>query len=182
MMSQKSSGQEFSKTWFYQRSYASKTRSRVACCQTQKKLGSLDMRLLSARKLDTCEMEVASHKLYSPLNTGVLQFCWPGNKTHSARISDFSHLVCMNLNILIPWWYKQHQRVSKATQEACVVRDELFSDRYQITPPASSGKSGRGEQDKIYNVIAQLLVFESKTPILCEENGGNRCSRMELNG
>lgn len=41
MMSQKSSGQEFSKPQFYQCSYASKTRSWAECCQAQEKLGML---------------------------------------------------------------------------------------------------------------------------------------------
>lgn len=38
------------------------------------------------------------------------------------------------------------------------------------------------EQNKIYYVIVKLLVFESKTPILCEEYEANRCSHVEFNG
>jgi len=40
----------------------------------------------------------------------------------------------------------------------------------------------RGEQNKIYNVIEKLFVFESKIPILCKEYEGNRCSHVEFNG
>lgn len=61
------------------------------------------------------------------------------------------------------------------TREVDAVRDEPFSDRFQITPQIYSGKSERVEQNKIYNVIAKLLVLESKTPILCEGYEGNRC-------
>lgn len=186
MMSQKSSEQEFSKPQFYQCSYASKTRSQGACCQAWKKQRMLDMQLLSASKQDAC---VTSRWLLTnstlPQTQGSSNVAGLGttvNKNHSARISACSHLACINLNVLIPWWNKQHWRVSKATQEADAVRDEPFSDRFQITPQIYSGKSKRVEQNKIYNVIAKLLVFESKTPILCEEYEGNRCSHVELNG
>lgn len=184
MMSQKSSGQEFSKPQFYHCSYASKTRSRGACCQARKKRGMLEMQYFSASRGDACvrwRWLLTNSTL--PQTEGSSNFVGLGttvNKNHSARISACSHLARINLNVLIPWWNKQHWRVSKATQEADAVRDEPFSDRYQITPQAYSGKSERVEQNKIYNVIAKLLVFESKTPILCEEYEGNRCSCVEF--
>lgn len=186
MMSQKSSGQEFSKAQFYHCSCASKTRSQGACCQAQKNQGLLDVQLSAASKWKAC---VTRRWLLTnstlPQTRGSSNLVGLGttvNKNHSARISACSHLACINLDVLIPWWSKQHWRVSKATQKADAVRDEPFSDRFQITPQIYPGKSERVEQNKIYNVIAKLLVLESKTPILCEEYEGNRCSLVEFNG
>lgn len=131
-----------------------------------------------------CEMEVASHRFYSPLNIGVPKFCWPGNNCEQKPF-------CQNLRLFsscLHQFERFNSLMIQATPEGpkgdteAYVRDGLFSGRYQITPPTSSGKSERGEQDKIYNVIAKLLAFESKTPILCEEYEGNRCSRVEFNG
>lgn len=131
MMSQKSSGQEFSKPQFYHCSYASKTRSQGACCQAQKKQGLLEMQLLSASKWNACvtwRWLLTNSPL--PLTQRSSNFVGLGttvNKNHSARISACSHLAWINLNVLIPWWNKQHWRGLKGdTRSRCCKRWALF--------------------------------------------------------